>query len=51
MNNNKIQSKKSVLSIATILSALMLAGAVMPSLGPTTAFAEEKDASDSSSVS
>ena len=50
MNNNKIQSKKSVLSIATILSALMLAGAVMPSLGPTTAFAEEKDPSDSSSV-
>ena len=28
----------------------MLAGAVMPSLGPTTAFAEEKDPSDSSSV-
>ncbi len=50
MNNNTIQSKNSVLSIATILSALMLTAVVMPSLGPTTAFAQKEDVPDSSSL-
>jgi hypothetical protein len=44
--NSKTASKKSVLTLATMLSAIMLAASSMPSLVPTTAFAQQEGSAD-----
>jgi hypothetical protein len=44
--NNYILSNKRVLAIATMLSFMMLAASAVPSLVPTTAFAQQSIASD-----
>jgi hypothetical protein len=43
--NNDLISNKRILMIATMLSAMMLAASTMPSLVPTTAFAQQSVAS------
>ncbi len=44
--NNYILSNKRILAIATMLSFMMLAASAVPSLVPTTAFAQQSIASD-----
>ena len=44
--NNYILSNKRVITIATMLSFMMLAASLMPSLAPTGAFAQQEIASD-----
>ena len=48
--NNVILSNKRVLTIATMLSAMMLTASSMPSLVPTTAFAQQDLKSDTNAL-